>query len=156
MGKKMLAPAQVIRIEELLEVRDEWGRGKYTQEQIADIVGCSPSTIGRIVRRTAAYVDGPGNAQVQMERGIRMAAIDVPETEEYKVKIAASWAETERQLREKQQPNLLVDAATAKRAAALGAVNVIVPPSPLDGGDVEDETEGTGISKLFNTERSKE
>lgn len=151
MGKKLLAPSQVVRIEELLEMKDEWGRCKYSHEQIAGMVMCSPSTVGRISRKSAAYAQG--NAQVLMARGERMldAGVTSPELDRAAAEFQESFLKKLAQGPQEEKTIVVEDPVMAAKLIELGAQHVKAPPSPMDGGDAPEESDGSGLNKLFTT-----
>jgi len=57
--KRILTPAAALRIKQLYAEQDEAGRRKYSQMQIAVMMGCGETTVYRVLQNAGAYMALP-------------------------------------------------------------------------------------------------
>lgn len=125
--KRTLSLAQVDAIEKLRAQVDDWGDPKLSMREVAEIIGCSESTVARALKRTAGYKKPTTDMEVQdrLDRAAKLIAA------------GGSMVTLEE-----------AKASQARFTERLRKEGMEVPASPLAGGDAPAETEGEGLTHL--------
>ena len=136
MTKRVLTQMQCGDIRRLRAEVDDWGQPKWTGLQIAAKVGCSESTVWRVIGKQAAYADMrkvPGGG-LSMESAHAAISLNPGTVDESLV--AASLARF-------QQLRTMPEAGERERELMRSP-----PPSPLDGADAPSEVDGSALATL--------
>lgn len=133
MTKRVLTQMQAGEIRRMRAELNDWGEPKWTGAEIAHRIGCSESTVWRVLTKQAAYAKmgkvEPGGLSFEAAHA---ALVLAPETPGLQDGAAASQARFIAMLREPEE-----------------AAPVAKPPlSPLDGADVPSEVSGSVAASL--------
>jgi hypothetical protein len=128
------------------DIRTRYEHGA-TQAQLGREYEMSVVQIGRVVRGES-WRDA-GMAVITQEE--RMASVVVPSDEELAARMARVMEEAKKPLPPPTQQELDVKRAAEVRERFFAGV----PASPLDGGDILDETGGLGLQKLVQTAKEE-
>ena len=116
MSKRALTPSAAGKILELREELNEWGEHIYTGDEIAELLGVSPSTVWRVIHKQAAYARvkaAPTQAQMQasMERTLAiLTAAPTASNPEAQASIERLKRSIEQQQGELEDPTKRIDA----------------------------------------------
>ena len=142
MTKRVLTQAQAGEIRRLRSELNDWNEPKWTGAEIALHVGCSESTVWRVIGKQAAYAKmgrvEPGGLSMEMAHA---AVALTGGNSVLDAEAAASQARFLAQL-------------TAEPLAETPAPVRTPPPSPLDGADTPSETDGSATASLAERARA--
>lgn len=139
MSKRSLTPLQAGEIRRLRAEVNDWGEPKWTGAEIARAIGCSESTVWRVLGGTAAYGKPRPTSGMTMELAAASLAVGGGEAAGLDAAAEASMRRLQEKLARPVPPSALDDGepAAAESAGASEGLSALQRTAAKYGLDIE-------------------